>query len=196
MEHLWWLTLVFMSFSSLFMSFLVRGHSLVTYAKNRNFWPSLPGNTQPYILEHSLPPFINLNCSNLKHPTKQISTQKYFFQHKEEISYTYPKNPKLFERKNFSCPLERTDISPHPKISYNYPKKNNFPCLKKKFLKLSLKHPTQFQKKQIFQTKIVSYNYQKNKEFFILVWKIILLYFHRKFKAFHFRCVLNVEAAI
>ena len=43
----------------------LRGHTLITYAKNRRFWPSLPLNTQAYICWQTLPPSLYMRTKSI-----------------------------------------------------------------------------------------------------------------------------------
>ena len=98
----------------------------------------------------------SLNCSDLTHPTNKISPQKFFSSQIKKFLFLPPKN--IFYEQFFLCMLERTDFLPKEKLLINYLKKQYFKlenisdiCLKKNL--------TFIWKNNIFQMKIIFYNY-------------------------------------
>ena len=128
-------------------------------------------------------------CTNINSLNQTSLYPKNFFSIKEKISYTFTKTIP-FKQKNISCLFERTYFLLKEK-SLILKKKKNFNVKEKISYTFLKKTHALIRKNQIFQMKIISYNYWKNNEFLILAWKHIFLY-----KALHFRHALNTEAAI
>ena len=119
--------------------------------------------------------------TDLVHPTKQIFTQN-IFQPKENISCTFPKNPVLrlpertiqlatwITQPKKSPPFLKKLFSQRKKSPSGPVWKNQF-SIKWKFLIFSLRISMVVWKRQVFQTKIVPYNYLKKAIFIQIIIK-------------------------
>ena len=109
--------------------------------------------------------FSTLNCGDLHHPTKQISTEIYFSTKRKNFLYCPKKQtPKM---KKVLCSFERTDLFPQEKFLKLTWKKTIFQIEGKNSYAFTKKGPKFIWKKQIFRTKIneISDNFFWKKEF-------------------------------